>query len=268
MSKAGLQYLDSVQLFFFQILSAAVLVWLVLLIQRKKLLLNKGALKAYATGILEPFLAYVLTLYGLEYVSSGIASIIFSLESIFTLLFSVIFLKMKINTIGIFILLLFGTMIGSLMAVLLDIGLGSNKIYGYFFILAGVLFAAVYVLISSKLVESFDPIVLLTGQLTFCLLLTVILLFFTGNNIAFPGKGKVLIFLSGVFQYFLAFILYLYSLKWIKVYIAGVMLYFIPITALILSYLFLEENISSMQITGIGMVIICVFLLNKKYEYK
>ncbi|XIX00490.1 hypothetical protein AB2H13_27770 (plasmid) [Escherichia coli] len=43
---------------------------------------------AYATGVFEPFLAYTFTLYGLYFISTGSASIVFSLESVFILVLS------------------------------------------------------------------------------------------------------------------------------------------------------------------------------------
>ncbi|HFP0122353.1 TPA: EamA family transporter, partial [Escherichia coli] len=56
-----------------------------------------------------------------------------------------------------------------------------------------------------------------------------------------------------------------YSLRWIPVHIAGAMLYFIPLVALLLSWFFLQEDISFIQGLGVFITILCVYILNKKY---
>ncbi|EEY2487202.1 DMT family transporter, partial [Escherichia coli] len=115
MSKKGLENMDAGGLFFWQVGSAAMLSWFVLSISRKKLPVTKKSILAYSTGIFEPFLAYILTLYGLKFISAGITSVIFSLESVFILILSVIFFSVKINSPLHFILLLTGAMAGSIM---------------------------------------------------------------------------------------------------------------------------------------------------------
>ncbi|HFS3887506.1 TPA: EamA family transporter [Escherichia coli] len=46
---------------------------------------------------------------------------------------------------------------------------------------------------------------------------------------------------------------------------AGAMLYFIPLVALLLSWFFLQEDISFIQGLGVFITILCVYILNKKY---
>ncbi|QPR27594.1 DMT family transporter [Edwardsiella hoshinae] len=265
MSKASLDELNPGSLFLFQIISAAILSWAVLLAARTNFPLNKRSMLAYSTGLFEPFLAYTLTLYGLEIVPVGIASVIFSLESVFILILSVVILRVRVETPGIFSLLLCTAMTGSLMTVLPDIRGEDGSLEGYLLVIIGVLSAAFYVVISSKLVAEFTPLALLTGQLTFCVILSVISLLISGTPVLLPVNSILLVVFSGVMQYFLAFFLYLHALQWIQVHVAGVMLYFIPVIALVLSWLFLGEIISIVQATGIIMTITSVFWLNRKY---
>ncbi|MFV8201576.1 EamA family transporter, partial [Enterobacter cloacae complex sp.6700005] len=79
---------------------------------------------AYATGVFEPFLAYTFTLYGLYFISAGSASIIFSLESVFILVLSVLICSVKINSPQYFILFLIGAIVGSILVALPDISNG------------------------------------------------------------------------------------------------------------------------------------------------
>ncbi|WP_247174595.1 DMT family transporter [Escherichia coli] len=265
MSKKGLENMDAGGLFFWQVGSAAMLSWFVLAISRKKLPVTKKSILAYSTGIFEPFLAYTFTLYGLKFISAGITAVIFSLESVFILILSVILFFVKINSPLHFILLLTGAMAGSIMVALPDINDRIDNITGYILIVAGVLSASFYVVISSRLIVNFEPVTLLTGQLTFSFILACFFIVLTGTSLQLPVESVFLVFLSGILQYFLAFCFYLYSLRWIPVHIAGAMLYFTPLVALLLSWFFLQEDISFIQGLGVFITILCVYILNKKY---
>lgn len=120
----------------------------------------------------------------------------------------------------------------------------------------------------SKRVESFDPVTLLTRQLTFSVILSAILLLVTATPLLFLANNGLLVVSSGILQYFLAFFLYLHVLRWAQANIAGVMLYLMLIIALLLSWLSLNEMLSSIQASGIGITIASIYLLNKKYQYE
>ncbi|MEN1565442.1 EamA family transporter, partial [Pseudomonas aeruginosa] len=92
--------------------------------------------------------------------------------------------------------------------------------------------AAFYVVISSRLIKSFEPITLLSGQLTFSLILSSLFIFISKSSIYLPLESVIIVFSSGILQYFLAFCFYLNSLRWLPVHLAGIMLYFIPLVAL------------------------------------
>lgn len=63
------------------------------------------------------------------------------------------------------------------MVALPDINDRIDNITGYILIVAGVLSASFYVVISSRLIVNFEPVTLLTGQLTFSFILACFLLF-------------------------------------------------------------------------------------------
>lgn len=265
MSKKGLESLDAGGLFFWQTGGAMTLSWIVFIISKKKLPLTRKTVLACATGIFEPFLAYTLTLYGLSLVPAGIVSVIFSLESVFILVLSVICFSVKIHNPYYFISLLFVTIIGNMMVVFPDISTRANSTVGYVFVIAGVLSAAFYVVISSRLVEDFEPVALLAGQLTFSFILSSVFIQISGSSLRLPAESVFIVFSSGILQYFLAFCFYLYSLRWLSAHIAGIMLYFIPVVSLILSCFFLQEEISVIQGVGVIVTIMAVCFINKRY---
>lgn len=87
----------------------------------------------------------------------------------------------------------------------------------------------------------------------------------SGEPFSLPEHSILLVILSGILQYFLAFLFYLHALKWTEVHIAGVMLYFISAIAVILSCFF-WGGISFIQVYGIILNIISVYILNRKYD--
>lgn len=268
MSKIGLAQFSAGILFSLQVCSSCIFAWIFAILFRRKIAVDKKSLLAYMTGFLEPFLAYILSLYGLMSVPAGIASVILSTESIMILILSIFLLRNKIDNKPKFFILLFLAMTGSVLVIGSDFekGIGIN-VSGYLLIFMGAFCASLYVVLSSKLIESFDPIVLLTGQLTFCsiMVLPYLILNFELNS----GDYSAIAFsvISGVTQYFLAFLFYLHSLKWIKIHVAGVMLYFIPVVAIFLSWYFLNEGINSLQILGVIITLISIGILNKIYSH-
>lgn len=267
LSKESLNYLEPDFVFFIQICSAMLLSWGITLLTGKRVVFSKQACLAYSTGLLEPFLAYMLALFALTVVPAGMASVLFSFESVFIFILSIVILKNKIDRFWLFIVLLAASMVGSLIAIVPNINAQGSAAYGYVLVLLGVFSAALYVVLSSKLVESTDPLVLLTGQLTFATLLSF--LFILSRHDSFPvltHDAYLIIIVSGVLQYFLGFIFYLYSLKWVRVHIAGLFLYLIPAVALLLSWIFLQEKMTYIQLLGIVITITCIMVMNKKFS--
>lgn len=89
---------------------------------------------------------------------------------------------------------LIGAIVGSILVALPDISNGSNNIVGYCLVVAGVLSAAFYVVISSRLIKSFEPITLLSGQLTFSLILSSLFIFISKSSIYLPLESVIIVF--------------------------------------------------------------------------
>ena len=271
LSKYALAEIHSNQLFLIQLIAAAVVAWVVILVRRQRVPLTKSAILAYATGFFEPFLAYTLSLYGLAFVSAGIASLIYSTETILIILLSLVILKTKIQSpwlLSAFIAVAFS---GSILAAYGDIGSGadadaSQKIIGYGLVFAGVFFAALYVVVSAKLVQSYPPAILLTGQLSFCVALAALLIAPFVRFAAIAPTTLALAIVSGVLQYYLAFFCYLFSLKHLKIHTAGAVLYLIPVFGIALAVVVLGEMVTAVQLLGVALVLASLLGLHFRYE--
>ena len=128
-------------------------------------------------GVLEPGLAYVLINAGLARTSGTHAGLLIGLESVFVILFAVLVRRVRLNVRT---LVAVGLVVAG--AALLTSGAdGSADLTGDALVLAGVLAAAVYVLVVQRLALSFDPLVLTFYQFVF------------GGIVLVPVAGAVLI---------------------------------------------------------------------------
>lgn len=93
------------------------------------------------------------------------------------------------------------------MVALPDISKGMNNIIGYALVIAGVLSAAFYVVVSSRFIKCFDPVTLLSGQLIFFFVLSSIFVLIAKPSICLPLDSVVLVFCRGCCNiFFLAFV--------------------------------------------------------------
>lgn len=258
LSKYSLDSIDSNSLFFVQISSAFSFSLLVGAFSNIKVKLINY--KGYALGFFEPYLAYVLALMGLSYIGAGEASIIFSTETIFIVLISIVFHKKGAGNFTSILLLLVFAFVGVCLILEPSVANNNFSFIGLFLVLSGALSAAIYVVLSSKLVVGIDPLELITGQLLCAFILS---LFFVPYLKLFGLIDILLAAFTGVIQYFLAFYFYLKALKYIGVNLAGMMLYLIPFFAFVFSVMFLDENYGRLQILGGILVLISIFLLEK-----
>lgn len=270
LSKYALSEMNSRGLFLIQVAAAATAAWAVLLFRREKPAADKTSLLAYSAGLLEPFLAYMLSLYGLAFVPAGTASVVYSAETVLIILLSAALLKNKIQSPALLAVLVLAAGGGSVLAVYSPAAdspeTAGRETAGHLLIFAGVFFAALYVVISAKLVENRRPSVLLAGQLLVCAAVSVV---FVLPFAAFNGTGAFVLLLaavSGVLQYYLAFYCYLFSLKRITVQTAGAALYLIPVFSIGLAAVFLGESITARQAAGVAITIASLLCLNYFYE--
>jgi uncharacterized membrane protein len=139
---------------------------------------------------------------------------------------------------------------------------GPSPLVGNFLVLAGTLFAAVYVVLSSRYVAETAPLALAALQQSvgfiFALLLFAVTLL-TGWE-RFPATiqpSSVLLALgSGVAQYALPFWLYLTGLSVLRTSTSALFLALIPVFGVGGAVLFLSESLHPQQLLGCAIVVI------------
>jgi len=232
LSKITLEAIPSNTVFVVQLVAATMVAGTVMMCRRERPGWSRAHLLAYSTGLFEPFLAYTLSLYGLSLVSASIVSVIFATESIMILVLSLLLLGTVIRKPGSVTALILIAFLGVIMVMAPDLrGVTSPSMSGYMAVFAGVFFAALYVVISSRLVHKIAPVTLLTGQLLTCCLLSVPLLLPTVEfGLLTPGM----------------------------------MLYLVPVFSIGLAWLVLGERLSPIQLFGCLVILGAIAILNRQ----
>ncbi|WP_018691280.1 DMT family transporter [Algicola sagamiensis] len=263
MSKSSLAQIHSNQLFLMQLSAALSVAWIACWVKKEKVRWTKETRVPFCLGLFEPFLAYGISLYGLMFISAGIASVLISTESMMILALSVLLLKQSMNKPLWISGLMLITLVGVIAISWPDLHQGrQSQLLGYSLILLGVFFAALYVVLSSKYVCKYSPSILLTGQLTVAWVATVICFVPMATFVSLSIQELTIVLVSGVLQYYLAFYFYLFALKHIKVYLAGAMLNLIPVFAMLGAFTLLNESMEMIQVIGCGMILIAVASLH------
>lgn len=250
-------------------LSASVgFLWLLLGLQGRVRGWRRGDLPAALTGFLEPGLAYSVGVLGLALTSAANASVLSATEPLVIVLLVWLFFGQRPQVPVVITIL-----IGSFGVCLVTIGNGEfvpGRIGGDLLILAGVGFAALYVIASSRFVQHYDPLHLTALQHSAGLLLACGMLFFAwGVGFeALPStiSWKSILFAAatGILQYSAAFWLYLKGLKVLPVQSAGAFLLLTPVFGVAAAMLFLNEALQPAQWLGCAIVLLSLVVVLRK----
>ena len=260
MSKGALDHAPPMTLLAVQLIASLAFLGIMILVTGQRVGLDRGAARAALSGALEPGLAYALGIAGLTMTSAASASMIGSTEPI--LVVAMAFLLYRVRT-GLGQLAAIAVAMAGIALTSLSDGQGGGRagLVGDGLIVLGTLFAALYVVVSSRLVTAIAPLPLAFLQQTVGLLLALLLL---GLALVLglerierlPGaEGWALMIGSGVVQYALAFWFYLLALRSLSVASAALFLALIPVFGIGGAAVFLGETITALQALGCALII-------------
>ncbi|MDD4149593.1 MAG: DMT family transporter [Bacteroidales bacterium] len=268
-SKIGLTYYNSITVVFFRLLVSTIVMIPVLIVTKKFRFPTKKHLPLFLLlALFEPFLYFIGETTGLSYVEPSMASVIISVIPLFTPFVAFYFLKEKItilNVLGItisisgIVVLVFGK----------DMSLQISMI-GLGLLFLAVIAANGYSVMIKKIPDQYSILNIIfwqniLGMLYFAPLLLIFSrkdLFVTG----FVEEAFWAIVSLGFFASTIAFLFFMYGLKFMSITKVNVFTNVIPIFTIIVSYLFLGEEIGSRKILGIFIVIIGVVVSQLKYR--
>lgn len=216
-----------------------------------------------ATGVF----AYNLFFFkGLELISAGRASLIIANNPIFIALFSSLFFAEKLTPLKIAGILISVT--GAVLAIsgghpvaLLSGGLGRGDL----FILLAVCSWVAYTLIGKKVMNRFSPLAAVTGAAVCGMVMLFIPAWLSGLAAEVPSYRPAdwaALFYLGFFGTVLGFVWYYDGIKAIGPARAGLFINFVPLSAITLGFLLLDEPVTYALATGALLVVTGVILTN------
>lgn len=261
--KIALEHYNAITVIFFRLLVSSIFLIPVLLIARKFILPKRKHLALFLLlALFEPFLYFLGETNGLAYVEPSMASVIISVIPLFTPLVAYYFLKEKISVLN-----LVGIVISITGIVVLVLGKDMSlevSVKGLILLFLAIIAANGYSVMIKKIPDEYSILTVIFWQNVIGMLYFLpIAVFYSSNDIittGFVSEGFWAIVELGVFASTLAFLFYMYGLKFMPITKVNVFTNIIPIFTIIISYLFLNEEIGVKKIAGILIVISGVVL--------
>lgn len=258
MSKGALAYAPPLTLLTAQLIASLAFLAVMIAIAGKPVRLDRGARRAALSGVLEPGLAYALGIAGLAMTSAANASMIGSTEPLIVVVLAFVLFRVRTGRRQLAAVAV--AMAGIALASVADGPMNASALGDGLVVLATV-FAALYVVVTSRLVTKIAPLPLAFFQQSVGLIAAALLLgvaYAAGFERieAMPSvRGWWLIVSSGIVQYALAFWFYLLALRTMPVGTAALFLALIPVFGIGAAAVFLGEEITTLQAIGCTLII-------------
>jgi len=271
--KIGLDELNPINLTILRLFIACIVFCIIYIIFPKKFskLQKKDMISLFLLGFFGIIVYHLGLNYGEQYISASAASLIIATIPIFIVIFAALFLKERITItmlLGV-ILSLLGVVIISLVGTL---GSSIEIIYisGAFAVLIAAIVGALYTIAGKKMLQRYSALSLTTYAMLFGSLGLIpfirISFFEEVASISLHCLGAVLFL--GIFSTVIAYLLWYIALEIKSASELSVFLYFIPVLATTISYIFFHEQITLLFILGGALVIVGLYIVNKQNKNK
>lgn len=270
MSRGLLDTLTPPALLVVQLIASVLFLILLAIPERPTRYLDRRLAKASSVGILEPGLTYILGLAGLALTMASNASIISATEPLLIVVLAWMLLRQRVSRRLLAAILAAAVGIILVSAPSIGGGIGAERILGDTLVLVSTLFAAAYVVVSSRFTDSIPAATLAASQQVVGLALAVVFLAST-HLLGFYQQDWTLITpgilafaaASGIVQYALAFWLYLIGLKYLAPASAGLWLSLTPVFGIVGGFLWLGEVPTLVMLLGTA-IILCALIFTRK----
>ncbi len=253
MSKGALGQVPPIMLLVIQLAGSLVFLWTILLTRGVRAGTLRDALRIAWLGLLEPGLAFVLGLVGL------------ASEAIMIAALSALLFRERLSLR--FFMLSAVALTGLMLAIGIN-GVTFGGLRGDGLIALGTLAAALYIVLSSRVMRDRDPILVVACQQLAAGILALVILpieILRGHIVdlgALPISTWALALGSGIVQYALAFSFYLAAMRSMAPSVVGTFLYLTPVVGLAGAVAFLDEKFTGLQLTGAAITVGALVLLN------
>lgn len=260
MSKAALEHSEPMALLVVQLTASVGFLWCIALARSNRGSIRASLWKPGMLGILEPGMAYLFGVFGLERSSASVASLIMGSEPLMVLAVGAGCFHEKLN--GATVRAAVVGFLGLAAVVGASDGQVNASLLGPSFVILGTLCAAFYVVLAGRVSSHFDALHLAAVQQTVALMLLLMLASMqaslascwetmTPNQLLFAAA-------SGVIQYGLSLWAYLVALRRMSFVRAALFLNLIPLFGILCASVFLGEKLLFLQWLGAAIVLMAL----------
>lgn len=262
----GLQGVNSIQLGSLRILFAALFLIIVGFKQIAKIPMYKWKYIAL-TSVFGTFVPAYLFAIALSKIDGSVSAILNSLTPLNTLLVGLFFFGLDVQRRQIF-----GVIIGFIGCVLLVLfGDGENTTENYYYailIVIASIFYGINVNLIKKYLSDLKPLAISTGNFVVMFVPALLVLFFSGFfDIIHQEKVQTslgFIVILGIVGTGFSNILFFKLIQLSSPVFASSVTYIIPVVAIMLGYLFMNETLSIVQVIGALVVLVGVYFSSRK----
>lgn len=264
--RGGLSFTSLTILRFLVVYISFVFIWLVKHEIFSKLQ-RRDVLPIFFLGFFGVIVYHLGLNYGEQYISAGAASLIIATIPVFVLILAMVFLKEKITSTQLFgiILALTGVVVISIWGQE-DATIDVKYFFAVFAVLIAAVMGAVYTVAGKKFLTRYNALSLTVYAMFLGSvgLLPFIRFSFFQEIFQIPLYVWVAVVFLGVFSTVVGYVLWYKALEIRKASEISVYLYAIPVLSTIISYFMFDDRVTYMFIVGGALVILGLFLVNKK----
>lgn len=258
-------------IFFRLFLSSIIFVIMGLFVYKKKFFLPQSVwLLFIVLSLFEPVIYFVFETYSLKWSDPSVVSVIISTIPLFIAIVAYYFLKEKLtrlNFIGVVI-----SVVGILIMLFPSLMSASMNLLGILFAFGAVISAVCYNYVLQKIPSEYPPLLVITWQNLIALVVFTPLLFLTNSVQALSTQFQNLFVLSNLIPLLLlavfcssfAFMFYLYALRAIGTARTSIFSNMIPAVTAVLSFAWLNEQITWNKLLGIVIVLLGITLVQMR----
>ena len=265
-SKAALDEVPPLTLLPIQLASSLVVLG-VLMWRTKVPFRGSGPALLGRLGLLNPGLAYALSLVGLLTITASLSVLLWALEPLMILFLAAVFLGERI-TPGLVVLSL--AAVGGMALIVFD-PTGTGQALGVVLTIAGIVCCAAYTVITRRFIpEARETSQVILAQQAYALgfaLALVVAVGLLGGAIApeaLTPVGLASAIGSGALYYAGAYWFYLGALRHVPASLAALSFYLIPIVGVVASAVLLGERLDVRQWIGAAIVLAAIFLILRR----
>lgn len=257
-AKVALDHYGPIAVIFFRLVVSVVFLLIVLLLTGKFRIPQKRHIHLFLLlALFEPFLYFLGETNGLSYVDPSMAAVIISVIPLFTPFVAYYFLKEKVNLLNVFGIII--SISGVALLVLgKDMSLQISSI-GLALLALAVFSANAYSVMIKKIPEEYSVLNVTFWQNAIGMLYFIpFVIIFSRKDILETGFVDIAfwaIVKLGIFASSMAFMFYMYALRYMPITKVNVFSNSIPIFTIIISYYVLGDAIDNKKIIGIIIVI-------------